>query len=108
MSDLISRCELFNRLATIPAPADANEFKAEIYKAIQSMETIDAVYFCNGEKCKRCSPECELTRDPKYAAFPDKAVIIDRCGYCMGASFNDCEECERRRIHEAKDATMEI
>ena len=37
-SDLISKCELFNRLATIPAPAEANDFKAEIYKVIQSME----------------------------------------------------------------------
>ena len=42
MSDLISRCELFNRLATIPAPPEANDFKAEIYKVIQSMETVDA------------------------------------------------------------------
>ena len=37
-SDLISRCELFNRLATIPAPPEENDFKAEIYKVIQSME----------------------------------------------------------------------
>lgn len=37
-SDLISRCELFNRLATIPAPPEANDFKAEIYKVIHSME----------------------------------------------------------------------
>lgn len=36
--DAISRCELFNRLATIPAPPEANDFKAEIYKVIQSME----------------------------------------------------------------------
>lgn len=41
MSDLISRCELFNRLATIPAPAEANEFKAKIYEVIQEMETSD-------------------------------------------------------------------
>lgn len=33
--DLISRCELFNKLATIPAPPEANEFKAEVYKIIQ-------------------------------------------------------------------------
>ena len=38
-SDLISRCELFNRLATLPAPAEANDFKAEVYKIILSMET---------------------------------------------------------------------
>ena len=41
MSDLISRCELFNRLATIAAPPEANDLKAEIYKVIQSMETVD-------------------------------------------------------------------
>ena len=39
MSDLISRCKLFNRLATIPAPPEANDFKAEVYKVIQAMET---------------------------------------------------------------------
>lgn len=36
--DAISRCELFNRLATIAAPPEANDLKAEIYKVIQSME----------------------------------------------------------------------
>lgn len=38
--DLISRCELFNKLATIPAPPEANEFKAEVYKIIQGMEAM--------------------------------------------------------------------
>ena len=42
MNDAISRCELFNRLATIPAPPEANDFKAEVYKAIQSMETVES------------------------------------------------------------------
>ena len=41
MTDSISRCELFNKLATIPAPPEANDFKAEMYKVIQQMETID-------------------------------------------------------------------
>lgn len=40
-NDLISRCKLFNRLATLPAPAEANTFKAEVYKIIQEMETED-------------------------------------------------------------------
>lgn len=40
-TDLISRCKLFNRLATLPAPAEANTFKAEVYKIIQEMETED-------------------------------------------------------------------
>jgi hypothetical protein len=40
MTDSISRCELFNKLATIPAPPEANAFKAELYKVIQQMETV--------------------------------------------------------------------
>ena len=40
-NDLISRCKLFNRLATLPAPAEANTFKAEVYKILQEMETED-------------------------------------------------------------------
>lgn len=39
--DSISRCELFNKLATIPAPPEANEFKAKIYAVIQGMEAAD-------------------------------------------------------------------
>lgn len=35
--DLISRCELFNRLATITAE-DPNSMKAQIYAVIQEME----------------------------------------------------------------------
>lgn len=38
MNDLINRCELFNKLATIPAPPEANDFKAQVYMIIQSME----------------------------------------------------------------------
>lgn len=38
MTDLISRCELFNRLATIRAE-DANEMKGKIYAVIQEMPT---------------------------------------------------------------------
>ena len=35
--DMISRCELFNKLAVIPAPPEANEYKAEVYKVINGM-----------------------------------------------------------------------
>ena len=38
MNDLISRCELFNKLATIQAETP-NEMKGKIYAVIQSMET---------------------------------------------------------------------
>lgn len=37
--DLISRTKLFNKLATVQAPPEANEYKAEVYKIIQSMGT---------------------------------------------------------------------
>lgn len=40
---LISKAELFNRLANIKAPPEANEYKAEVYSLIQSMETADEV-----------------------------------------------------------------
>lgn len=40
MSDLISRCELFNRLATIQADTP-NEMKGKIYEVIQEAPTID-------------------------------------------------------------------
>ena len=33
----IDRAELFNRLSEIKAPPEANDYKAEVYKLIQSM-----------------------------------------------------------------------
>lgn len=39
MTDLISRCELFNRLATVQAET-ANEMKGKIYSVIQSMDSL--------------------------------------------------------------------
>lgn len=47
MTDSISRCELFNILATIPAPPEANDFKAEVYKVIQQMETVERWIPCS-------------------------------------------------------------
>ena len=80
MSDLISRCELFSRLATVPAPSEANSFKAEVYKIIQSMEPQKVLYICNRKQCDDCFPECELTSDPRFAAS-DYTVVVDRCHY---------------------------
>lgn len=39
MSDLIHRAELFNKLADVKAPPEANEYKAEVYKVIQELPT---------------------------------------------------------------------
>lgn len=36
-ADKISRAELFNRLAVIKSPAEANEYKAEVYKIINEL-----------------------------------------------------------------------
>lgn len=41
MSDLISRAELFNRLAAIKAEPEANNLKAEIYAVIQGMPSTE-------------------------------------------------------------------
>ena len=43
MIDMISRAELFNKLATINAPMEANDYKAEVYQVINEMETHDVV-----------------------------------------------------------------
>ena len=37
LADAISRCELFNELATIPAPPEVHEYRAEVYRIIQNM-----------------------------------------------------------------------
>ena len=77
MSDLISRCELFNRLATIPAPAEANDFKAVIYEIIQSMETADVLYVCDRNRCECCNPDCDLTSDEHHAATTETVILAD-------------------------------
>lgn len=38
-NDLISKAELFNKLAVIKAPPEANEYKGEVYSVIQAMKT---------------------------------------------------------------------
>ena len=40
--DLISRCELFNKLALVPAKDDVNEYASKVYSIIQQMPTVDA------------------------------------------------------------------
>lgn len=47
MTDSISRCELFNKLATIPAPPEANEFKAKVYEIINEMPIVDKWIPCS-------------------------------------------------------------
>lgn len=37
MRDLIHKAELFNELAKVKAPPEANDYKAEVYKVIQEL-----------------------------------------------------------------------
>lgn len=41
MSDLISRTELFNKLALITAPLEANWYKSDVYQIIQAMPALE-------------------------------------------------------------------
>lgn len=68
-NDSISRCELFNRLATITAE-DANEMKAKIYAVIQVMPAIPErvlqpvhVHIDTEEILEKIREEYELTDD---------------------------------------------
>lgn len=61
MSDLIHKAELFNKLAGVKAPPEANEYKAEVYRVIQSLPTEETQQgewiplAMNGEyKCSVC------------------------------------------------------
>lgn len=77
MSDLISRTELFNRLARVPIGPYAIDERTQIINVINEMEKKDAVYYCDRLKCDPCYRECELTRDVSHAVVSDKCIIID-------------------------------
>lgn len=53
MSDLIHRADLFNKLANIKTPPEANEYKAEVYGVIQALpaaETQQGGWILTSEK----------------------------------------------------------
>lgn len=82
--DRISRCELFNRLATITAE-DPNEMKAKIYAVIQEMETepervIAEIKVDTEELMERIREEYELE---------DNIVRCQDCKYWV-YNFNGC------------------
>ena len=102
MSDLISRCELFNRLATIPAPPEANDLKAEIYKVIQSMETVEpkrGEWIEMGEnedgthniKCSYCNM---FSKSKGHARSYYTKHIMKYCNHC-GAKM-EVEQCVKK------------
>lgn len=78
MSRLIDRAELFNRLANIKAPPEANEYKAEVYSLIQSMETADEIV-----------PEGWVVCSPSTA---EHVAIVVRCKDCKHTKTDGMEE----------------
>lgn len=92
-NDSISRCELFNRLATIPAPPEANEFKAKIYAVIQGMETAgrpQGKWFKDDEGTFICSA-CG-TGDKDQPTLMGKPMFewCPFCGAQMKGAANEC------------------
>ena len=76
--DLISRCELFNRLATITAE-DANEMKAKIYAVIQEIEAGPDIVRC--KECKWAEPNKEGDLDCKCHIPIFRVSADDFCSY---------------------------
>ena len=82
MSDLISRCELFNRLAPVQTLGEA-------YGIIQGMETVDAVPV----RCKDCRynsnpPECG------NAACVLFYGMTDQMGFCHHGERREQDETD--------------
>lgn len=71
MSDLISRCELFNRLAPVQTLGEA-------YGIIQGMETVDAVPVVHGRWIRVYSRPCVF----KYLGW-----TCDQCGQRTGNEY---------------------
>lgn len=51
MKDSISRCELFNKLAVLKAPPEANHYSAEVYGVITNMESVEPYLLDDGTLC---------------------------------------------------------
>lgn len=82
MSDLISRCELFNRLASVQTLGEA-------YGIIQGMDTVDAVPV----RCKDCRynsnpPECG------NAACVLFYGMTDQMGFCHHGERREQDETD--------------
>ena len=54
MSIYINKADLYNELGKIPAPAGANDFKADIYMCIDQEEDIDVVDITYCKDCIEC------------------------------------------------------
>lgn len=75
MSDLISRAELFNRLAYVKAGPEVNEFKAEVYSIIQEMDAVDADAGAGQPLVVRCNTYLPRKEFEKWAEW-----MREQCG----------------------------
>lgn len=74
MSDLISRTKLFNKLAYIKAPPEANEYKAAVYSLIQDMNAEEIVFHTDRE-----FPEGLVVCSPMTAEYVAPVVRCKNC-----------------------------
>ena len=82
MSDLISRCELFNRLAPVQTLGEA-------YGIIQGMETVDAVPV----RCK----DCKYNPNPPECGNADCVLfygMTDQMGFCHHGERREQDETD--------------
>lgn len=66
MSIYINKCDLYNELGKIPAPAGASNFKADIYLCIDQEDGIDAIDIVLCEDCELCKDLSYNTLAPHY------------------------------------------
>lgn len=112
MTDSISRCELFNKLATIPAPPEANEFKAEVYKVIQQMETVGRWIPCS-ERLPEVHEEPYYADHEEILHESDHVLTCCKAGngfvYAIGTVIHDevCDSYEWSDLYDYADCVID-
>lgn len=77
-NDLISKAELFNKLAVIKAPPEANKYKGEVYSVIQAMETADDGWIpCNEKMPEDGQAVIICTDDKRFKDHPVGTCIYE-------------------------------
>ena len=79
MNDLISRCELFNRLAPVQTLGEA-------YGIIQGMDTVDAVPVVRCGECKYLMPDNHCTM------FADDRIRPSSSDFCSAGERKDGDQ----------------
>ena len=83
MSIYINKCDLFNELAKIAAPPEANNFKADIYALINEERDIDAVDIVLCKDCMYCHEEGgHANCEGRLTCSMHHGRIVDELDYC--------------------------